>query len=113
MCKQKTKCCTWLAIITLISLMLILHSLTAAFNDTIYSYGLIPLITRPTRVTETSATLIDNIFTNKSISCGKSMYGILVSDISDHYPVFCVETILKGKSIVVPFLKRDFSEKKK
>ena len=89
------------------------HNLTADFNDTIYSYGLIPLITRPTRVTETSATLIDNIFTNKSISCEKSMYGILVSDISDHYPIFCVETILKSKSINVPFLKRDFSEKNK
>ena len=55
------------------------HSLTADFNDTIYSNDLVPLITRPTRVTETSATLIDNIFTNKSISYGKSVYGILVS----------------------------------
>ena len=89
------------------------HNLTADFNDTIYSYGLIPLITRPTRVTETSATLIDNIFTNKNISYGKSMYGILVSDISDHYSIFCVETILKSKSIIMPFLKRDFSEKNK
>ena len=55
------------------------HSLTADFNDTIYNNDLVPLITRPTRVTETSATLIDNIFTNKSISYGKSVYGILVS----------------------------------
>ena len=38
------------------------HSLTADFNDTMYSSGLVPLITRPTRVTENSATLIDNIF---------------------------------------------------
>ena len=66
------------------------HSLTADFNDTIYSYSLVPLITRPTRVTETSATLIDNIFTNKSISYDESMYGILVSDISAHYPIFCI-----------------------
>ena len=62
------------------------HSLTADFNDTIYRYGLVTSITWPTRVTETSATLIDNIFTNKSIGWGESMYGILVSDISDHYP---------------------------
>ena len=53
------------------------HSLTADFNDTIYSYGLVPLITRLTRVTETSATLIDNIFTNKIIRYGESIYGIL------------------------------------
>ena len=37
------------------------HSITAQFNDTIYSYGLVALITRLIRVTETSATLIDNI----------------------------------------------------
>ena len=73
------------------------HSLTADFNDTIYSYGLVPLITRPIRVTETSATLIDNIFTNKNISYGESMYGILVSDTSDHYPIFCIDKILKKK----------------
>ena len=29
------------------------------------SYNLLPLVTRPTRVTGSSATLIDNIFTNK------------------------------------------------
>ena len=89
------------------------HSLTADFNDTIYSYGLVPLITRPTRVTETSATLIDNIFTNKTIRYGESMHGILVSDISDHYPIFCIETSLKRKSIIVPFLKREYTEKNK
>ena len=65
---------------------------------------MIQMITRPTRVTETSATLIDNIFTNKTIRYGESMYGILVSDISDHYPIFCIEASLKRKSIIVPFL---------
>ena len=89
------------------------HSLTADFNDTIYSYGLVPLITRPTRVTETSATLIDNIFTNKIIRYGESIYGILIFDISDHYPIFCIETSLKRKSIIVPFLKREYTEKNK
>ena len=89
------------------------HSLTADFNDTIYSYGLVPLITRPTRVIKTSSTLIDNIFTNKSIRYGESIYGILVSDISDHYPFFCIETSLKRKSIIVPFLKREYTEKNK
>ena len=57
------------------------HSLTTDFNDTICSYGLVPLITCLTRVTEISATLIDNTFTNKGIRYGESMYGILVFDI--------------------------------
>ena len=85
------------------------QSLTADFNDTIYSYGLVPLITRPTRVTETSATLIDNIFTNKIIRYGESIYGILQTIIQ----FFCIETSLKRKSIIVPFLKREYTEKNK
>ena len=89
------------------------HSLTADFNDTMYSSGLVPLITRPTRVTENSATLIDNIFTNKVVSYDESVYGILVTDISDHYPIFCVDIILKHKTIDLSFVRRDNSEKNK
>ena len=89
------------------------HSLTADFNDTMYSSGLIPLITHPTRVTENSATLIDNIFTNKVVSYDESVYEILATDISDHYPIFCVDKILKHKTIDVSFVRRDYSEKNK
>ena len=49
---------------------------------------LFPLITRPTRVTANSATLIDNIFTNNFNGDNWSAQGVLVTDISDHYPVF-------------------------
>lgn len=64
------------------------HKLTDDFINTIYSLGLRPKITRPSRITTHSATLIDNIFTNiieKSI-----MSGLLVNDISDHLPLFVV-----------------------
>ena len=40
------------------------HSLTGEFVDVMSSNSFMPLITRPTRVIATSATLIDNIFTN-------------------------------------------------
>ena len=40
------------------------HNKSSEFIDLVYSYNLFPLITKPTRVTENSATLIDNIFTN-------------------------------------------------
>ena len=43
------------------------HSITAQFLEALYSYGLIPMITKPTRITAHSATLIDNIFTNNTI----------------------------------------------
>ena len=35
------------------------HSLTSDFLDMMYSHNLIPLITKPTRVTQTTATLIE------------------------------------------------------
>jgi hypothetical protein len=48
--------------------------------------GLLPHITLPTRLTETSSTLIDNIYSNiphnNHLRCTS---GILVSDISDHF----------------------------
>ena len=52
-----------------------------------YSHAFTPLITKPTRVTSNTATLIDNIFTNSSRN---SFNGILLSDISDHIPIFCI-----------------------
>ena len=48
------------------------------------------MINRPTRVCEKSATLIDNILTNKK-GPGDILSGILYTDITDHYPVFCVD----------------------
>ena len=57
------------------------------FIDTVLSYSFVPLITRPTRITDQSRTLIDNIFTNiNPIPKG----GIILSDITDHFPVFAI-----------------------
>ena len=63
------------------------HNNTKLFLETMYSYGMLPLINKPTRVTENSATLIDNIFTN---NCFKShINAILCTDLSDHLPIVC------------------------
>jgi exonuclease III len=61
------------------------HSGTSSFFDSMSSYNLLPTITRPTRITTHSATLIDNIFTNAWSNIIESK--IVVSDISDHLPV--------------------------
>ena len=56
------------------------------FTNIMFSSAFYPLISRPTRISNTSATLIDNIFVNKieeSYKCG-----ILFTDLSDHLPVF-------------------------
>ena len=85
------------------------HSPTSSFVDTLYSYNVFPLITKPTRVTKTSATLIDHILTNNLDSESRHKQGILCTDISDHYAVFHISKNNKNlnDNTVVPKLKRD------
>ena len=66
------------------------HDLTGQFLDTMFSRSFVPLITRPTRITSNTATLIDNIFTNDIDNCAVS--GLFVTDISDHLPIFCLSS---------------------
>lgn len=56
------------------------------YMSRMYSMSLFPVITRPSRITSHSATLIDNIFTNNMESTNVS--GLLICDITDHLPVF-------------------------
>ena len=64
---------------------------TNDFLNIMSSNSLYPSITKPTRITSNSATLIDNIFTySKSYQTS----GIIITDISDHLPVF-ITTDLK------------------
>ena len=49
----------------------------------------LPLITLPTRITQTSATLLDHIFSNSDPELKQC--GIIYSSLSDHlYPFFIV-----------------------
>ena len=48
-----------------------------------------PCITKPTRVTHSSATLIDNIFASEKLHRNSTNY-IIQDDISDHYPCLTV-----------------------
>ena len=60
------------------------------FVDSFHSNNLINLIDKPTRVSNTSATLLDQIWTNDYNSCINS--GIVHNNISDHFPVFAAFT---------------------
>ena len=53
----------------------------------LYSYNYLPVLLRPTRVTSTSATLLDYIWSNDLFFVKNS--GIVMSNISDHFAVFC------------------------
>ena len=41
------------------------HNYTRTFWDYMYSFGHYPIITKPSRITDVTATLTDNIFTNE------------------------------------------------
>ena len=64
------------------------HNHTGQFLDDMYSYMFFPLITRPSRITSHTATLIDNIFCN--FLDGNLRNGLLFTDISDHLPIFTI-----------------------
>lgn len=62
--------------------------ITDEFINTLFSLGLYPQITKPSRITTYSATLIDNIFSNEIEN--NIVGGLMLNDISDHLPVFAV-----------------------
>ena len=62
------------------------HQPTYDFINLMSSNGLYPLISKPTRISGSTATLIDNIFTNNLEF--NMVSGILYADLSDHLPVF-------------------------
>ena len=59
------------------------------FMNMMQSHALLPSINKPTRISENSATLIDNIFISCHAGCSS---GVLVSNVSDHLPYFCLCT---------------------
>ena len=58
------------------------------YFDTITSHGFFPKITLPTRLSDHHRTLIDNFLCKLCKGFFKSTSGILISNISDHFPYF-------------------------
>ena len=87
------------------------HPNTHAFLECILENNMVPCITRPTRITNSSATLIDNILISNKLYC-KQQSSILLSDISDHLPclVKFEQIDLKRKEPLV-ITKRSLTEK--
>ena len=74
-------------------------------------HDLFPVITRPTRITHTSATLIDNIFLDLKLK-GQTINKILVDDISDHLPsVVILENMNPSKHSKIEITSRDIRPK--
>uniref|UniRef100_A0A3B3H5U1 Reverse transcriptase domain-containing protein n=1 Tax=Oryzias latipes TaxID=8090 RepID=A0A3B3H5U1_ORYLA len=62
-----------------------------------YGNCLCPIINKPTRITTESATLLDNIFTNRTDK--EILGGLLFCDITDHLPVFAVLKNVSSKKM--------------
>ena len=61
------------------------HGVMNDFINNIIDHDLMPCIARPTRVTKSTSTLIDNILVDKQIY--EEIYsGVAIHDLSDHFP---------------------------
>ena len=79
------------------------HLPTSKYYDQVSSSGFRPLILQPTRVSNRSATLIDNIFLN-DMSC-TSKGGNIITSISDHFMQFCYLDVFDNTNDKVKSLK--------
>ena len=82
---------------------------TQEFTNIFSSHYCFPFINKPTRVTDHSASLIDNIYSNRPPhSCST---GILKISISDHYGIFCIDNDCKMSNNETQVSKRSFCNK--
>ena len=84
---------------------------TEQFVNLMHSFNLLSLINKPTRVTQTSATAIDHIWTNAYSNVIRN--GIIYDLTTDHFPIFNISKFVesnvnKRKHEVIKF--RNFSE---
>ena len=69
------------------------HAQTEEYLDMLHSNNISAIITKPTRITNCTATLIDHIYTNNTNQTNQMISGIVTIDISDHLPTFCIADI--------------------
>ena len=87
------------------------HSDSAVYLDTLLENGLLPLVTMPTRIANRSASIIDHISTN--ITDSNYDVGIILSDLSDHFPVFYIQHLKDKKVKTEPIKVRKIDEMSK
>ena len=88
-----------------------IHKKTQQFLNLNLDHDLFLVITRPTRIMHTSATLIDNIFLDSRLT-GQTVNKILVDDISDHLPsVLILENLNPSKQKKIEVTSRDIRPK--
>ena len=88
------------------------HRGTKQFLDSMLELDMIPTITRPMHITNTMATLIDNIFIGGKFQHNYESY-LVIADISDHLPSLLLlkQTKVKDKT-PIEFESRNLNEEK-
>ena len=85
------------------------HDKTNSFIENMFAAGYVPTITKPTRVTPSSATLIDHIYTN---NLSNASSGIILTDIADHFGTFYYTHITNNRTCnEVTKMARNFSDR--
>ena len=85
------------------------HGLTNDYINFLIYKSFLRMITLPTRIKHKSATLIDNIWTNKV--CDVYNSGIIISSLSDHFPVFYFEEGKHQKIEIAEKISRKINSK--
>ena len=81
------------------------HVPCSEFLECMHSMSYLPLISKPTRVSTTSAILIDNIVTNNlTTDSVESCPGILHSNISDRLPIFYIDKIRFTTNVIIKYI---------
>jgi hypothetical protein len=86
------------------------HVGSSEFLELMYSNTLLPLINRPTRITEKSASIIDNIFCNE-LQNVQLLNGIFITDLTDHYPTFTLCNRILSKETQSFIYKRKLNQR--
>ena len=84
-----------------------IHRQTNDFTEMLLDNGMIPTITKPTRISKTTATLIDNILISEDLQ-EKFSSGILIDNSSDHLPCYAtLKDVLLSKRAPLIITSRD------
>ena len=90
-----------------------LHKPTKMFIESNLDNNMLPTITRPTKITKTSAILIDNLFISQHLQTNYKG-GVLLDDTSDHMPCYLIlPDATDYKRTLKEVQHRNFSDKNK
>ena len=82
------------------------HKMTQTFIEHTLDHSLLPVITKPTRISQMSATLIDNIIISDKLQLNYTS-NILISNLSDHLPCYVeIKEFYAGKKEANKIKKR-------